>query len=164
MRKRVLPPSGDVGWRMKPRAGSGQSLHQIERLAVLMAQSEGNESMRDHGSDQGEGGKSGSRIGAAFADRIQETLTQMRLMCKRAFEKITTIRFQITADSVPFTILQIRMTTRRSSGSGPNRCRRSRRAPQTLDGQMETYSREVRRSRKMRERVDVYPEQAMSLR
>ena len=64
--------------------GSGQSLHQIERLAVLMAQSEGNESMRDHGSDQSEGGKSGSRIGAAFADRIQETLTQMRLMCKRA--------------------------------------------------------------------------------
>ena len=49
-----------------------------------MAQSEGNESMRDHGSGRGEGGKSGSRIGAAFADRIQETLTQMRLMCKRA--------------------------------------------------------------------------------
>ena len=39
------------------------------------------------GRDRGEDGKSGNRIGAAFADRIQETLTLLRLMCKRAFEK-----------------------------------------------------------------------------
>ena len=45
--------------------------------------------------------------GAAFADRIQETLTLLRLMYKHAFEKITTIRFQITADSTPLTALQL---------------------------------------------------------
>ena len=45
--------------------------------------------------------------GAVFADRNQVTLTQMRLMYKRAFEKITTIRFQITADSTPLTALQL---------------------------------------------------------
>ena len=33
-----------------------------------------------------------------------------------------------------------------------------------LNGQMETRSREVRRSRKMRERVDAYPDQAMLVR
>ena len=129
---------------MKPRAGSGPSLHQIKgstRAAADRATAgfEGAGRRRRNRSgimaaNRSEGSKSGSRIWAAFPDRNQETLTQMRLMYKRAFEKITTIRFQITADSVPFTILQIRMTTRRSSGSGPNRCRRSRRAPQTRTG------------------------------
>ena len=113
------------GQTLNPNTGSGRRQHLGAspsfrgRLAVLMAQGES-------------GYWPGS--GAALADRIQETLTLLRLMCKRAFEKITTIRFQITADSMPFTILQIRMTTRRSSGSGPNRYRRSRRVPKTRTG------------------------------
>ena len=113
---------------MKPRAGSGRSLHQ------LGGSSAGGSGARDRGLGQGAEIEVKADQGAAFADRIQETLTLLRLMYKRAFEKITTIRFQITADSMPFTILQIRMTTRRSSGSEPNRYRRSRRVPKTRTG------------------------------
>ena len=59
----------------------GRSLHQ------LGGSSAGGSGARDRGLGQDAEIEVKADQGAAFADRIQETLTQMRLMCKRAFEK-----------------------------------------------------------------------------
>ena len=63
---------------MKPRAGSGRSLHQLGGLSA------GGSGARDQGS--GQGAEIEADQGAAFADRIQETLTLLRLMYKRALK------------------------------------------------------------------------------
>ena len=65
---------------MKPRAGSGRCLHQ------LGGSSAGGTGARDRGLGQGAEIEVKADQGAAFADRIQETLTLLRLMYKRALK------------------------------------------------------------------------------